>query len=131
MPFETLCPEIVDALRAKGITEPTDPQSTGKKITATHGRFLIFPSIPKISAGKNVLVVAPTGIGKTESAMLPIFDSIFRNNDGQGIRCIYITPLRALNRDMLRRMEEMGSKLGITVGVRHGDTPQAERQRQS
>ena len=116
MPFETLCPEIVDALRAKGITEPTDPQRD---------------AIPKISAGKNVLVVAPTGIGKTESAMLPIFDSIFRNNDGQGIRCIYITPLRALNRDMLRRMEEMGSKLGITVGVRHGDTPQAERQRQS
>lgn len=116
MPFETLSPEIVDALRAKGITEPTDPQRD---------------AIPKIAAGRNVLVVAPTGIGKTESAMLPIFDQIFRHNDGQGIRCIYITPLRALNRDMLRRMEEMGSKLGIAVGVRHGDTSQAERQKQS
>ncbi|MGI6008656.1 MAG: DEAD/DEAH box helicase [Methanomethylophilus sp.] len=116
MPFDTLSPALVDALKGLGITEPTDPQKD---------------AIPRIQQGHNVLVVAPTGIGKTESAMLPIFDSIYGSNDGKGIRCIYITPLRALNRDMLRRMSYLGAQLGVTVGVRHGDTPQAERQRQS
>ncbi len=115
MPFDTLSPELVSALAARGITEPTDPQRD---------------AIPRIQAGHNVLTVAPTGIGKTESAMLPIFDAIARDK-GKGFQCIYITPLRALNRDMLRRMESLGSELGVTVGVRHGDTAQAERNRQS
>ena len=116
MSFETLCPELVSALRERGITQPTDPQKD---------------VIPKIISGKNVLLVAPTGIGKTEAAMLPIFDSIFRTKGKKGIRCLYVTPLRALNRDMLKRMEEYGKALGISVGVRHGDTTQAERNKQS
>jgi ATP-dependent Lhr-like helicase len=61
MPFDTLGQAVVDALAGMGITEPTDPQKD---------------AIPRIQKGENVLVVAPTGIGKTESAMLPIFDSI-------------------------------------------------------
>jgi len=75
--------------------------------------------------------VAPTGIGKTEAAILPVLELIMRSKGKPGIRCIYITPLRALNRDMLKRMEHYGRELGITVGVRHGDTSQAERNRQS
>jgi ATP-dependent Lhr-like helicase len=116
MSFEILHPELVSALKSRGITRPTDPQKD---------------VIPKILAGKNVLLVAPTGIGKTEAAMLPIFDSIFRTKGKKGIRCLYITPLRALNRDMLKRMEDYGAELGITVGVRHGDSTQAERNKQS
>ena len=116
MPFEHLCPELVEALSKRGITEPTDPQKD---------------AIPKILAGQNVLVVAPTGIGKTESAMLPIFHSLYVEGEQPGVECLYITPLRALNRDMLKRMQDLGSELGITVGVRHGDTPQSERQSQS
>lgn len=117
MTFQSLCPELRSVLASRGITEPTDPQRD---------------AIPKILAGENVLVVAPTGIGKTEAAMLPIFEMIRRTKGKTGgIRCIYITPLRALNRDMLRRMEEYGKALGITVGVRHGDTSQSERNSQS
>jgi len=116
MSFKTLCPELIRALNEKGIFEPTEPQRD---------------VIPKISSGHNVLLVAPTGIGKTEAAMLPIFDSIFKTKGRPGIRCIYVTPLRALNRDMLKRMEDYGKALGITVGVRHGDTTQAERNKQS
>ena len=115
MPFDTLSPELVAALAARGITEPTDPQRD---------------AIPRIQAGHNVLTVAPTGIGKTESAMLPIMDRIHLDG-GNGFRCIYITPLRALNRDMLRRLTDLGNELGVTVGVRHGDTEQSERNRQS
>ncbi|MGN0137474.1 MAG: DEAD/DEAH box helicase, partial [Candidatus Methanomethylophilaceae archaeon] len=117
MPFPQLSPELVAALASRGITEPTPPQAD---------------SIPRILKGENLLLVAPTGIGKTEAAMLPILDTIFRTKGKtSGIRCIYITPLRALNRDMLKRMEEYGRMLNVTVGVRHGDTSQAERNRQS
>ena len=116
MPFDTLSSVLVELLKERGITEPTDPQKD---------------AIPKIQAGKNVLVVAPTGIGKTESAMLPIFDALRTEHGSPGIRCIYITPLRALNRDMFKRMTSLGDELDVTVGVRHGDTPQSERQKQS
>ena len=116
MPFDTLVPELVSVLNEHGIYEPTEPQAD---------------AIPRISRGDNILLVAPTGIGKTEAAMLPIFDSIYRDPKKPGIRCIYITPLRALNRDMLKRMTEYGAALKINVAVRHGDTPMAERNRQS
>ena len=115
MPFNEFAPELIQILNGSGIFEPTEPQRD---------------AIPKIKSGKNLLLVAPTGIGKTEAAMLPIFDSIFKN-PGKGIRCVYITPLRALNRDMLKRMEAYGEALGITVGVRHGDTSAGERAKQS
>ena len=107
---------MVTVLDEHGIHEPTEPQAD---------------AIPRISKGENILLVAPTGIGKTEAAMLPIFDSIYRDPERPGIRCIYITPLRALNRDMLKRMTEYGAALKIDVAVRHGDTPLAERNRQS
>jgi ATP-dependent Lhr-like helicase len=117
MSFDLLSPELVSVLAEKGITSPTPPQED---------------AIPRIMRGENVLVVAPTGIGKTEAAMLPVLDMIIRRKDDvKGFKCIYITPLRALNRDMLRRMEDYGRALGIRVGVRHGDTTQYERARQS
>ncbi|MCL2890715.1 MAG: DEAD/DEAH box helicase, partial [Methanomassiliicoccaceae archaeon] len=107
MSFELLDPKVVSVLEGMNIFRPTDPQTD---------------VIPKILNGDNVLLVAPTGIGKTEAVMLPIFDMLLRT-PREGIRCIYVTPLRALNRDMLRRMEEFGNALGLKVGVRHGDTP--------
>ncbi len=86
--------------------------------------------MPVILAGKDVLVISPTGSGKTEAAMLPIFHNLLKE-ESPGIRCIYITPLRALNRDMLLRLEEFGRKIGLRVAVRHGDTSKSERRKLS
>jgi len=114
--FETLSEPIRNALAESGINSPTPPQTI---------------AIPRIMAGCNILLVAPTGSGKTEAVLLPILDQLTKSEHRQGISVIYITPLRALNRDLLKRLDYWKSKLGFTVEVRHGDTPQKERRRQS
>lgn len=71
-------------------------------------------------------------MGKTEAALLPLVHHLLTRKPGAaGFRLLYITPLRALNRDMLRRIEGLGRHTGLRVGVRHGDTTQSERARQS
>ncbi|MFA6329925.1 MAG: DEAD/DEAH box helicase [Candidatus Micrarchaeia archaeon] len=117
--------------------DPTlDPQviSTAKKFGITTLTSIQTLAIPKILSGKDVLVVAPTGYGKTETAIMPIFSELARlkraGNDW-GILAIYVTPLRALNRDILLRLQKWCDELGIRLAVRHGDTPQSERQKQA
>jgi len=169
--FSRLRPEIRGMLARQGIAEPTPPQER---------------AIPRILGGEHLLLIAPTGTGKTEAAALPVFHKILRDkarprgratgrgekrdvgaevggeikswrgggkeievrrvrSDGRGLRsegeevedavgrisAVYVTPLRALNRDMLLRLKSWGQELGISVAVRHGDTTQAERRAQS
>jgi ATP-dependent Lhr-like helicase len=83
-----------------------------------------------IRSGLGVLIVAPTGSGKTEAALLPILESLAASNE-PGIRTIYVTPLRALNRDLVARIQRLVAPTNLTVAVRHGDTPQSERRRQA
>jgi len=78
-------------------------------------------ALPVLSRQINALLVSPTGSGKTESAVIPIFKMLASDNDS-GIRAIYITPLRALNRDVLRRIIRYAELEGLKVEVRHGDT---------
>ena len=88
-------------------------------------------SFDVVRGGGNCLIVAPTGSGKTEAAVLPILESILEAENPKGIFVLYVTPLRALNRDMMKRLSELCAYLNISIGVRHGDTPQSERRSQA
>ncbi|WP_058995487.1 DEAD/DEAH box helicase [Haloarcula sp. CBA1127] len=114
--FTALGPAVRSALSERGFTTPTDPQRK---------------AIPTLADGRDALVVAPTGTGKTETAMLPVFDALAESGDRFGIGALYITPLRALNRDMRQRLDWWGETLGLEVDVRHGDTTDYQRQKQA
>ncbi|MFL6503514.1 MAG: DEAD/DEAH box helicase, partial [Nitrososphaera sp.] len=86
--------------------------------------------LPIISRKINCILVAPTGSGKTEAAILPVFTMLARQNSGAGtIRAIYITPLRALNNDVLRRIIQYAQSEGLRVEIRHGDTTALARKK--
>jgi len=86
--------------------------------------------IPDLIGGSDRLLIAPTGSGKTEAVILPLISRALTEG-WTGLSILYVTPLRALNRDIDRRLAKMLAPLGFEVGVRHGDTTQKERQKQS
>ncbi|BDC19218.1 DEAD/DEAH box helicase [Acidianus sp. HS-5] len=83
-------------------------------------------AIPIILKGNNTLIIAPTGYGKTEAAIIPVFYRIFGSRP-QEISTLYITPLKALNRDLESRLRNIGEVFGIKIRTRHGDTTSKER----
>jgi len=82
-------------------------------------------------AGNSVLLIAPTGAGKTLAGFLPsIEDLIARPVDG--LHTLYISPLKALAVDVARNLGDPVREMGLKIKVetRTGDTPAARRQRQ-
>jgi len=61
---------------------------------------------PAIAAGRNLLLCAPTGAGKTLAAFLPIFSCLLSEPVQSGIRCVYIAPLKALVNDALKNLRK-------------------------
>lgn len=86
-------------------------------------------AVPRILQKRDSLIMAPTGSGKTECAVLPAFALLRPYRNGGLIRCLYITPLRALNRDVFGRITQYAEGLGLTIQMRHGDTTQTMRRR--
>jgi ATP-dependent Lhr-like helicase len=97
---------------------------------------------PAIAAGEHLLLIAPTGTGKTLAAFLAIVDRLIREHQAgalaPGLRCLYVSPLRSLGYDIERNLSEpleaIREALGlassaVSVGVRTGDTSAAERRR--
>jgi ATP-dependent Lhr-like helicase len=107
---------------------PTEPQRLGW---------------PQIRSGRDTLVAAPTGSGKTLSGFLVAIDALYRAHErGEGVAgtsVVYVSPLKALAVDIhqnlerpLREIEETARELGLdapdlTVAVRTGDTPSSAR----
>jgi len=87
-------------------------------------------AIPEIQSGSQLLIVAPTGSGKTEAALFPVLEAL-SVGDREGIRALYVTPLRALNRNMIDRVLRLVASTKLTAAVRHGDTPPSERRKQA
>ncbi len=90
---------------------------------------------PLIAAGVNLLLVSPTGTGKTLAAFLAILDRLLREHAAgtlaPGPRCVYVSPLRSLGYDIERNLSEpleaIRRDLGresspVRIGVRTGDT---------
>ena len=98
-----------------------------------------------VAGGDHALVVAPTGSGKTLSAFLWSIDRLILEPTPEkpGVRVLYISPLKALAVDVERNLRaplvgitQTAKRLGtepphVRVGVRSGDTPQADRRLQS
>jgi ATP-dependent Lhr-like helicase len=90
--------------------------------------------------GESGLVNAPTGCGKTFSVFLgALIDFInhypddYKSKSKNGLQLLWITPLRALAKDIGRAMTEVIEELGMNwkIGIRNGDTEIIERQRQT
>jgi ATP-dependent Lhr-like helicase len=111
--FGTLHPSLGDILKRRGWDETPIQKS----------------AIPILASGNDGLVIAPTGSGKTMAAILPLLDRCLRE-EWQGLSILYITPLRALNRDVDRRLTKLAEEVGLSVGIRHGDTTPYQRQKQ-
>ncbi|MBO4883975.1 MAG: DEAD/DEAH box helicase, partial [Clostridia bacterium] len=90
---------------------------------------------PAIASGKNVLISAPTGTGKTLTAFLMLIDRLNglarQGRLEERIYAVYISPLKALGNDirenLARPIEGIGAP--VRIAVRNGDTPASERQR--
>jgi ATP-dependent Lhr-like helicase len=83
-----------------------------------------------ISGGDNALICAPTGSGKTLAAFLWGIDRLSREPErGEGVRIVYVSPLKALSYDIERNLRAPLQGIGadLSVGLRTGDTPQSER----
>ena len=115
--FGLLNPRLSEEIKKQGFQTPTPIQNR---------------SIPRILRGESVLLIAPTGHGKTEAAFFPLINRLLEEpKSTERVQIIWVTPLRALNRDILRRLVLIAQQLKIRVEVRHGDTPASARRRQT
>ncbi len=115
-----------------------------------NGGFFTPPqkeAIPKIHAGTNTLICAPTGSGKTLSSFCAIIDELFRRDREReeglenSVYCLYVSPLKSLANDIHRNLEvplsgiesileARGEDVGeIRHAIRHGDTDSSVRQK--
>ena len=97
---------------------------------------------PIIAAGENLLLISPTGTGKTLAAFLALIERLYQEFAAgtlqPGIRCVYVSPLRSLGYDIERNLarplaaiqQTMGWRESpIRVGVRTGDTSPYQRRK--
>ncbi len=109
--LKLLSPQVLNLIKERGWRDLTEIQRR---------------SIPHIISGANVLIMAPTGSGKTEAAILPILSELVKE-PSDPVSVIYITPMKALINDLYERINWWAKKLGLRVAKKHGDISARER----
>lgn len=86
-------------------------------------------SIEPLLAGRDTLVVAGTGSGKTEAVIAPIVDRYLANahDAPHHVTVLYVSPTKALANDIAARLSGPLEQLGLSVGRRHGDRNDLKR----
>jgi ATP-dependent helicase Lhr and Lhr-like helicase len=91
--------------------------------------------VPSILERQSILLTSPTGSGKTLAGFLGLFDHLLRALEAGrlslGVRCLYVSPLRALTYDISKNLrapiQAMGLEKELLIQVRTGDTSASER----
>ncbi len=83
-------------------------------------------TIPRFREKKDMLVIAPTASGKTESVLIPVFDDILKN-DLEPMSVLFVSPLKALINDTHQRVEFWCDQFDLTVTKWHGDVPASQK----
>jgi DEAD/DEAH box helicase domain-containing protein len=110
-PFpSSLDPRLVDALRARGITQLYSHQARAWELVA---------------GGQHAVIVTPTASGKTLCYNLPVLQALLRERDA---RVLYVFPTKALAQDQLAELEQIAKSLPeLRMFTYDGDTPQDAR----
>ena len=87
-------------------------------------------AFPVLLGEDDALLLSPTGTGKTEAVLFPLLSRRLRE-ESPATSILYVTPLRALNRDLEHRLVAFAREVGLTAAVRHGDTSASARLAQS
>ncbi|MGA8543072.1 MAG: DEAD/DEAH box helicase [Thermoplasmata archaeon] len=114
-PLEGIDPRISDSVGRRGIRVYTEIQRL---------------ALPVLETEEDALLLSPTGTGKTEAALLPLLSQRLAT-PSPPISILYVTPLRALNRDLEHRLVALVKDIGLTAAVRHGDSTASARLAQS
>ncbi|MEW4454501.1 DEAD/DEAH box helicase [Bremerella sp. JC817] len=85
-------------------------------------------SIDAFLTGANLVILAPTAGGKTESAFFPVISQMLEES-WSGISVLYVSPIKALLNNQEQRLDKYLRLVGRQAALWHGDTPQGERRR--
>ena len=85
-------------------------------------------SIEACLTGANLVILAPTAGGKTESAFFPVISQML-DESWSGISILYVSPIKALLNNQEQRLDKYMRLVGRRAALWHGDTPQGERKR--
>jgi len=99
----------------------------GSVARAFYGNFIDLHSIQKAAVvpivnGANLILSARTGLGKTEAVMAPIISKYLEHMQlVNSLSVLYIAPTKALVNDLEKRLLAPLSRIGLKLGIRHGD----------
>jgi len=105
-PFNLLDERLQNLIIKFGFSVPTEIQKL---------------SIESILKGEHVLLISPTGSGKTEAALFPLLHKLLNENGSMGIQLLYINPLKALTKDLTERLQNYAYLLNLKVRPLYGD----------